>query len=583
MNNQPLLVIAAATILLAASGCPSQTSDTKLEPKPRPVEVRVLEKSEQASDAMVSAPVGSWKTEDIGMEVGGRIESVVEPNTYIEVWRNDQDGNPVPTKTPIATINKERFELQVTTQTQQKIRVEQAILAATIEIESTLKAQLEAAVAEQTRAQEEYDRSERLFEKNAGAESDVVRDKAALSIAKAQIKQIEATVSSKTAERESLRAELSQAKDALRDAERNLDDCTLYSSFPGQIVDVSVVPGSIVKAGEPIATIQMMDPIKVEVEVSAETSRRLRNRQRIPIRVPRNKITLASDSASNQGDLGLESERGPEGVEGEQHYGYLYLVDAVADAQTRTFTLTLLVFNERLTDDKELPDVPTTEQTWRIDLPFLPGAKDGQLYATKNTIYEDDMGFFVWRVANMLVNEELPLSRMLKVSKMRIEKTGEPVPFLGKWDFQPIKILDEAIDPKTTLIAAPLVFANESTENWDGETVLFQRNGQWLLRPGDLVKVDLSDAGTDERLYVPMDALAFEDDKTFLFLLDESDSTVHQVEVNAPLDTKKTSVMIAVSSMDPKISIEGRKYVTQGAHFLNDGQTVRAVPSEAGQ
>lgn len=572
MNKQPLLVLTAATILLAASGCPSQTPKTKLEPKPRPVEVRVLVKSEKTNEVMVSAPVGSWKTEDIGMEVSGRIESVVEPNTYIDVWESDENGNLVRTKTPIATINKERFELQVTSQTQQKIRAEQAILAATIEIENTLDAQLEAAVAEQTRAQEEYDRSERLFKKNAGAESDVVRDRAALSIAKAQIKQIEATVNAKTAERESLRAQLSQAEDALREAERNLDDCTLYSSFSGQIANVSVVPGSIVTAGQPIATIQMMDPIKVEVEVSAETSRKLRNRQRIPIWVPREKKDLDQKSEAEQNYVNEESM-----------FGYLYLVDAVADPQTRTFTLTLLVFNERLSDDKELPDVPTTDQTWRIDLPFLPGAQEGVLYAAKKSIYEDNLGFFVWRVTNMVVNEELPSSRLLKVSKMRIEKSGDLVPFLGKWNFQPIKILDKDIDPEKTLIAAKLAFANESTENWDGKTVLFQRNRQWLLRPGDLVKVDLSDAETEERLFVPMDALAFEDDKTFLFLLNESDSTVHQVEVNAPLDTDKTSVMIAVSPMDPASPIEGRKYVSQGAHFLQDGETVRAVESEAGQ
>ena len=59
--------------------------------------------------------------------------------------------------------------------------------------------------------------------------------------------------------------------------------------------------------------------------------------------------------------------------------GYLYLVDSVADSQTRTFTLTLLVINQRLDDESAALELPSTDQTWRIDFEFLPGSDAGIL------------------------------------------------------------------------------------------------------------------------------------------------------------------------------------------------------------
>ncbi len=558
MKKQFLIAFTVAS-LLATFGCQPQQAETKLEkkPKPRPVEVTLLAMSKQTSNTMLSAPVASWRRQEIGMEVGGRIEWVVEPNTDIEGRVRDLDGELISEGTPIARINSERYDLQVASQVSQVERAQQAINASRIQINETLKAQTDAAEAEKKRAQTEFERSKRLVGQDAGSQSDVDRDEAALSTAKAQIEQLKANTNAEKAELASLDAQLLQAEATLRDAQRNVKDCTLYSSFPGQIAEVYVVDGTVVTAGQAVATIQMMDPIKVEVEVSAEDSRRLRNRQRIPLLVTR--------------------EDGKE----EEHDGFLYLVDPVADPLTRTFTLTLLVMNQRLSDNDQQSDMPTTDQTWRLDFPFLPGASEGTLYASQDSIYEDELGHYVWRAVNMKVHAGLPEDRILQVSKMRVELGDAKVPFLGNWIFQQIKLLDDRVDPKMTLIAARLLVPNGEPENWNGDTVLFQNKGQWMLRPGDLVKVDLADVARASGLYVPMDAIAYEDEKTFLFLLDESDSTVERVEVQVELDAKQTSAMVAVSTIDSATTIAGRKYVSRGAHFLIDGQEVRVVESEA--
>lgn len=552
-----LLVACTFLTLSITAGCQPSAPETKLVKKPRPVEVSVLAKSKLLSNAMVSAPVASWKTEEIGMEVPGRIEWVVEPNTDIEGRVVDADGNLVIEGTPIARINPERFQIQVESSKARVEQARQAIAASKIQIESTLPAQLRAAEAERKRAQTEYDRSVRLVKQNAGAQSDVDRDEASLSAATSQIEQLKASMKSQQADLASKGADLMQAQDSLKDANRSLQDCTLYSSFRGQIAEVSVVPGSVVSAGQSVAKLQMMDPIKVEVEVSAKDSRRLRNRQRIPLLVTR--------------------EDGKE----EEHDGFLYLVDSVADAQNRTFTVTLLVMNQKLTEAKPQPNMPTTDQTWRLDFPFLPGAQEGSLYASQDCIYEDQLGSYVWRVENMKMHGGLPQDRILQVSKMRVRLAKAKVPFLGNWIFQQIELEDGTFDPALTLIAGRLSVADGEPKNWDGETVLFQNDGQWMLRPGDLVKVDLSDSGQQENILVPMDAIAYEDEKTFLFLLDDSGSTVERVQIKAKLDAEITSEIIAVESFDSSMTLVGRKYVSRGAHFLVDGEKVRAIESES--
>ena len=544
-----------SAVLVSLLGCDAK-QETKQAKKPRPVEVTLLMRTRSESVSLVTAPVASWKTEEIGFEVTGRVETVVEPNTDIVGRITDKDGNLILEGTPIARINKERYDLQVKSQEAQVKRAEQAIEAARIQIESTLPAQLRAAEAEKKRAETEFERSKRLVAREAGALSDVDRDEAAFDQAVSQIEQLNASVEAQKAEKQSLEAQLLQAKEALRDAERNLKNCTLYSSFSGQIAEVSVVPGSVVNSGTPVATIQLMDPIKVEVEVSAEESRRLRNRQRLPVYV--------------------STENG----ETEERDGYLYLIDPIADPLTRTFTLTLLVINERLIDESSALDIPTTNQTWRVDFEFLPGGGKGIYFVSEDAIFQDEQGYYLWHAKDLQVNGDLPPDRILEVRKARVKLGPAKMPFLGNWIFQQVEILDDQFVPTEDIIVGELKLDGEVVRDWSGDRVLFQNEGQWMLRPGDLVKVNLADNTESVGLFVPMDAIAYEMERTFLYLLDEASSTVERVEVEISSSTSGTSSIASVKAVDSSVKLEGRKYVSRGAHYLVDGEQVRPVESE---
>ncbi len=550
-------------VLVALAGCqPAKQTDLTASKKPRPIEVLTLAVGQPPSAAPVSAAASSWKTESIGFEVAGRVEWVLEPGTDVEGRIVGEDGQILVEGTPIARLESERYRLQVESAIAEVARAEQSVAAVNIEIEKSLPSQMRAAQAERQLAETELARSRRLVQQNAGAVADVDRDQARFENARSQIEQLEANLKAKQAELVSLTLQVQKAEQAKRDAERSLEDCTLYSSFRGQIAAVEVVPGSVVSAGQPVATVQMMDPIKIEVEVSAEASRRLRKRQRLPVMVAQ------ADGSQQMKD------------------GFLYLIDPTADPQTRTFTLTLLMLNERsLLDGVESADrqLPLTDQMWRIDFQFLPGIEEGKYYVAEEALRRDAEGPFVWRVLDMTVAENLPEGNIIQVAKMRVELGASRIPFLGNWVFQEIAVKDSTFDPNLNLVAGKLTVAEGDPDDWVGDRIRVDRDMQWKVRPGDLVQVDLSDGTSQPGLYVPMDAIAHQDGSNYVYVVESADgqATVHRREVAIETADNTLSSMLRIRSVDGESDLVGRQIATRGVHYLRDGEPVRVSESGA--
>lgn len=567
--------------------------------RPRPVETKLLELSSPPKSATVSATVASWKTEEIGFEIPGRIQSVVEPNTaiaehvieVIDSTSGDPGDNGEPSLngdfesgrrvlfqgTPIAQLETESYELQVKIAEANLDRAKQAEKAAMIELTERLESERLVVEAERELSVADFNRIKQLWERNAVPRSEYDRAIANQKTADAKVKQLEASVRTKESETVSLRLEIQRARQTLRDAQRNLKNCTLYSLFRGQVADVSVVPGSVVSAGTPVATIQMMNPIKVEIEVSAEKSRELRSRQLIPIWLSRRVSSDVSDPSA------------PVTTELQPENGFLYLIDPVADSQTRTFTVTLLVLNRRTTiETPENENVATTDHAWRLNLPFLPGTDEGKLFIPTMAIQQDQTGHFLWRINNMKINQTAPEDSLLKVQRLPIALKNSKLPFLGNWMFQEIEVLDPTFDPLVDLVAGRLLVASGQPDDWRGDTILVDRGNQWMLRPGDTVQVDLSPTQKFAKpgYYVPMDALSREALKTFLYVVDEPAKTsppdaplVRRIEVELVDGYESaTSSLRRIRPTNGELSqFEGLRYVTKGAHYLRDKEPVRLI------
>ena len=278
MKSYCLFAVLAATLI----GC-SKKSDLPVtrELSPRPVSVIRLRQSDPAKSLAVTGVVGSWKTEELGFEVNGRVQYVIEPEINVSDQAG-QDGK----RQPLARLDPERYESAVASAQAQITTLEKQKIAAVIEEGKVLPAQQAAAIAAQELAQADFNRAEEVFKKDAIAKSEMDQYTANLATAKAKVAQIDATKEAKSAEIASLDAQIEQAQAALKDAELDLQDCTLYAPFRGQIAEVHIIPGGTVQRGERVVTVQMMDPMKVEFEVSAERARQMRYKDSLEVILP---------------------------------------------------------------------------------------------------------------------------------------------------------------------------------------------------------------------------------------------------------------------------------------------------------
>ncbi|WP_068259641.1 efflux RND transporter periplasmic adaptor subunit [Rubripirellula obstinata] len=527
------------------------------EKRPRPVVTILLQKQPPPTASLLSASAGAWKTEQIGFEVGGRVEFVVEQNTKIEGRIYDVDDNLLFPGDPIARLESERFRLAVAKAKADVETAEQNVLSAQTELEGSIPAQIAAAVAKRKAAEADYSRSKKLVARNAGSRSELDQNKANYDSAVAEVQRLQAMYKAQESQISSLKSVLEQAKQGLRDAQRNLEDCTLYSSFTGQVAETSVVPGSIVQAGAPVVTLQMMDPIKVELEVSAEVSRRLSPTDLYPVYV-----TMPTGEV-------------------EMHQGYLDQIDSIADPLTRTYTVTLLVINRTFSTIEDV-DVATTPNIWRLDLPFLPGASEGKLFVEEKAILRDDQGAYLWQITNATTNGRSPNDHALEVRKIRITTKDFKAPYFGSFVFQEVVVEDEAFDPRLNLVIGELSVSEGVAQDWNGTTVFLDAGNRWMLRPGDLVKVDLSSGNKDSGYYVPLNAIARTSGQTAIFVLQESgDGAIARripVELFQQDQENVTSSVCRIEAIG-EVSLEGKRLIVEGTHYLVDGEPVNAVSS----
>jgi len=104
------------------------------------VSVITLRESNPNQSMAVTGTVGSWKTKDIGFEVSGRVQYVIEPETNVS--GPGSHANPI----PLARIEPERYETAVESANAKILMLEKQKSAAIIERDQVLPAQKASAV-----------------------------------------------------------------------------------------------------------------------------------------------------------------------------------------------------------------------------------------------------------------------------------------------------------------------------------------------------------------------------------------------------------------------------------------------------
>ena len=552
---------------VGCSGDSTTTAEPAAKP-PKPVLTMVLKLSSPSFQHHTTASVAAWKSERIGFEQPGRVVQVIEPNEMVK-GRGDHSVG-----IPLARLDDEQFRIAVDAAKADAAVAQRRRESNLIAIEQRLPIVIETAEAELQLAERELVRAERLANSISKSEIDTTRTRA--STATLRVASAKSELAQANAEQLALDAQVQQASQRVAEAERNLKNTVLFSSFPGQVAEIHAVPGTYVKEGDPIVTVQMVDPMMVEFEVTADNSRLYQRGDTLA-------VTVTNGGGKQQVLTGM-----------------VYTVDTLADSNTRTFTVSLHVRNKAESECHESAaseNIARTKQIFPLNLgPIVTG--DKRLLVEQNAIHQINGENFVWKIVN---REWSKLSdsqdRELVVERLKVKATSEVIPFLGSWSFVAIEFEDPStVDLDQDLITGRLIFengddtslGNSFLNNWNGDRVLIEQT-RWMLRAGDTVRVAMIPESSAKGFYVPMKAVRRENGKTFVHVVDEfasqaaaestANATAKRIIVNVTSDDSVSGevLMLRIEPLTVDQLAEGMQVVVGGTHYLDDGDRIRIV------
>ncbi len=560
-RNLIILLLTLAAVAPFNSGCQEAPTEdaASLQKPPKPVSTMTLRRSSPSVLRHTSATVAPWKAERIGFEQEGRVVEVIEPNEMVITGTSPGHNGTV-----LARLDDERLRIVRKTIEADTEVAQRRLETNRVAIEQRLPAGIESAAAQLRLAENELERSRKISGAISRSELDTIQTRA--STARLQVTSAKAELAQAKAEQLALAAQVRQAKQRMAEAERDLRNSTLYSSFSGQVAEIHAVPGTYAKAGDPIVTVLMMDPMLVEFEVTAETSRRYQRGDTLDLSV--------ADKNGKQRAL----------------TGMVYTVDSVADEATRTFTVSLHVRNQKVCSIETGSETPVarTQSVAPLDLgPMVAG--DNRLLVDQTAIHRIDGEAFVWKITNRTSDQaSTGGDHLFTVKRLAVKTIGEVIPFLGKWNFVSIEFKDQSdVDLERDLITGELYFDETtpdvpSLEDWIGNQVLLE-DSQWMLRAGDVARVALLPENSSEGFYVPMKAIRRENGQTFVHVIETSqpETQVRRIPVNVAnrASAADDSIRLLIEAISPETLTNGMQIVVGGTHFLRDNDRVRIVPA----
>ncbi|MCC7337195.1 MAG: HlyD family efflux transporter periplasmic adaptor subunit [Pirellulaceae bacterium] len=529
----------------------------------------------------MTGSVVPWKSEQIGFEVAGRVAEVIEPNEFVTPQIGSETDDLTPGATPLARLDDEELKIAVESA---NAGVEVAKLnrdANLVTIEQQLPAQIEASKAEADLADIELSRTLELSKQNAISRSELDAAEANASTTKSRLSSSRAELAQAKARQLALEAQILLAQQQLFEAQRRLRNAVLFSPFPGQVSQIHAVPGTYVKEGDPVVTVQMMDPMTIEFEVTARDSRRY----------------LRGDMLSVQVTDGNGQSR--------QLSGMVYRVDTEADPAARTFTVTLHVRNEIDETAYQTPQadepIAWTDQIMPLNIgPMITG--DRRQLVVREAIHTLGGETFVWKVTNRRWGTPSPSrDRLLSVAKVPVRITSDVISYLGRWKFVAIEFADPDVemDVDHDLITGKLYFKPKASEpsnvsaselpkleTWAGCQVIIDEH-RWLLRSGEVVQILLTPNKPTDGYYIPMKAVCKEQGQTFVHVLDDTESKATARRIFVEFAEEESvlgeTVLLRITSTSREALREGMQVIVEGTHYLNDGDRVVVSPLVRGQ
>ena len=482
--------------------------------QPRPVKVLKLAERDFRHESSLTGSVSLYREQRIGFEVGGRILSVLDVGREVTGPALDEAGVLVRTGDLIAAIDDTRHRIEVET------------LQARLDSENQ---NLNSIDAELERALKTLNRQKRILKQGAGNQQAV--DDATSSYR------------SLAARQGQQQARVKETTQQLYQAREDLEDTVLRAPFSGRITGIHVTQGAVIEAGTPVVTLTLMDPIQVQVAVSADHDRRIQTGDRAFL-YPKDPLDPNGKTVEVPT---LVFEKG-----------------SVADADTHTFRIDLMARNQRLGIEAFQPEtagLPLVDE-------FLPVARrfqgdTGALFVPVDSVYREDDNDYVLRLPGVGFRDD---TRGDAVGKHVPEKIavelGDEYLTVVKWNFRSLRQGGE-------LREGDFLVLKPRAEYLSGLAI---GRPQWLLRPGDLVPVRFLLDATPRGFYVPVDAITTVDDRQAVFVVAAGVARLRIVTVHESYQELRRIQGEGIGT--------GTRVITGGMHFVSDGEAVRIVEVE---
>ncbi len=500
------VLLLLALLLIAACDQPINDANDV-----QPVTTLRLEERDFAIETRLTGSVSLYREEQIGFEVSGRLLSVLDLGREVAGPAFDESGSMVTAGGLIATLEDTRYR--------QEVQGTQARLAAA-------QRELEAVEAELRLARQTLDRQIQLRDED-------VADQQKLDDAQSRHDSL-------TARREQRRAVIREIRESLGQAREDSADTQLFAPFSGRVARVHVSQGAVIAAGDPVVTLNLMDPIQVHVAVSANVDRRVQT-----------------------GDMAVLFPSDPLDPEGQavSVNALVYQKQSVADPDTRTFRIDLMARNARRRVEQFVPEaagLPVVDVYLPVVRRFQ--GEGGPLFVHVDALLVDGDRTFVLRLPGVSFHSGAERGAVGRHVPDKVEvEVGEEYFTVNKWNFRSLAASGD-------LREGDFLVVGVRAEHVEGLAI---GSPEWLLRPGDLVPVSLQLGTTPRGYYVPVDSITVVEGRHAIYTVEDGTARLHAVDV---FESHRDLRRIEGEALAPGVAV-----VVVGLHYLSDGQAVNVV------
>lgn len=501
-----LIRLWSLSVFASAVGCGQESAEQVVMPT-RPVTVIELSEQDYARERTLTGIVSLYREEDIGFEIGGRVTSVLDVGIEVRGPTFNEKGKLISQGDPIAVIESTRYGSQV------------GALQARL---NAARRNLQAVEAKVTLARQTLARRKTILAGGTGIQQSVDDAQSIFDQSKAQLA--------------AQRAKIDEVEQQLDTATEDLGDAVLFAPFSGRITNVYISEGAVVSPGAPVVTLTLMDPVRVQVEVSADDEREIKTGDRAII-WPKDPLYQGAPIPVN---------------------AIVFEKSAVADPALRTFRIDIIARNQRRHVDQlnpELAGLPTINEYLPVVREFQ--GEEGPMFVPVDSILGEGDETFVLRLPGVSFNSDGARSAVGKHNPDKVRVTfGDQYITVVNWTFR-------SITPNKDLTEGDFLILNPQPDYIDG--VAFGRP-QWLHRPGDLIPVQFALSATTPGFYVPNRAITLVGDSEVVFVVENGIAKARLVSVHETFEESRRIEGEGITT--------GAKVIVGGLHYISQDQPV---------